>query len=71
MRIVMKLHINGEEKQFDATCLTVHQLLHQLQLGDEKVAVECNLEIVPGSTFTKHALNDNDRIEIVHFIGGG
>jgi thiazole synthase len=66
----MQITINGEAKSFDAT-LTVEQLLGQIGLDHRKVAVERNLEIVPKSSYPETRLNDGDKLEIVHFIGGG
>ena len=50
---------------------TVAELLEQLQVGRERVAVEVNLEIVQKSAYDTHTLATEDRIEIVHFVGGG
>ena len=50
---------------------TVAELLEKLQIGRERVAVEVNLEIVPKSSYDSHTLATEDRIEIVHFVGGG
>lgn len=66
----MRLTINGEERAFDGV-VNVAELVAALGLDLRKVAVERNLEIVPRSTFAAAALADGDRIEIVHFIGGG
>jgi thiazole synthase len=66
----MQITINGEAKSFVAT-LTVEQLLGEIGLDHRKVAVELNLEIVPKSSYPKTTINDGDKFEIVHFIGGG
>ena len=66
----MKLWVNGEERSIEAAG-TVAALVAHLGLDGRKVAVERNLEIVPRSTYGSTALTDGDRIEIVHFIGGG
>jgi thiazole synthase len=66
----MRLTINGEEIVYDED-LTVEMLLGKVGLDSEKVAIECNMEIVPKSTYTQTNLTDGDRLEIVHFIGGG
>lgn len=66
----MKLTINGEERAF-AALPDVAALVAALGLDARKVAVERNLEIVPRSAYGATALVDGDRIEIVHFIGGG
>lgn len=66
----MQLEINGEQKTFDAP-LTVAELLGHIGLDPRKVAVERNLEIVPKSQYGDIDLGDGDKLEIVHFIGGG
>ncbi|MBF0252042.1 MAG: sulfur carrier protein ThiS [Alphaproteobacteria bacterium] len=66
----MRLTINGESRDFDAP-LTVGELLGRIGLDPARVAVERNLEIVPKSTFAEAALSEGDKLEIVHFIGGG
>ncbi|MDB5429348.1 MAG: thiS [Caulobacter sp.] len=66
----MQLTINGEERTFEALS-DVAALVGALGLDLRKVAVERNLEIVPRSVYAQTALCDGDRIEIVHFIGGG
>ncbi len=50
---------------------TVAELLEHLDLPHRRVAVEVNLEIVPKSEHSGYKLNQNDRIEIVHAMGGG
>ncbi len=65
----MRLWVNGEERSLEAA--DVAGLLARLGLDPRKVAVERNLAIVPKSLFAATALADGDRIEIVHFIGGG
>ena len=66
----MRLTINGESSDFEAP-LTVNQLLGHIGLDPAKVAVERNLEIVPKSTYQDTPLGEGDKLEIVHFIGGG
>ena len=66
----MKLWVNGEERAVEAVA-DVAGLVAALGLDSRKVAVERNLEIVPRSTYGATPLADGDRIEIVHFIGGG
>jgi sulfur carrier protein len=66
----MRLTVNGEEKTI-ADLVHVADLVRTLGLDPRKVAVERNLEIVPRSTYMATRLADGDRIEIVHFIGGG
>lgn len=66
----MRLTINGEEQDFDAP-MTVAELLGRIGLDDRRVAVERNLEIVPKSAYDGIGLGEGDKLEIVHFIGGG
>ena len=66
----MRLVVNGEARELDQAS-TVAALVQDLGLDTRKVAVERNLEIVPRSLYLATPLADGDRIEIVHFIGGG
>ena len=66
----MNLILNGEARSFQALSDIAALVVH-LGLDARKVAVERNLEIVPRSAYGSTALADGDRIEIVHFIGGG
>jgi thiamine biosynthesis protein ThiS len=66
----MKLWVNGEERSIEAVT-DVAALVAALGLDGRKVAVERNLEIVPRSIYGATPVADGDRIEIVHFIGGG
>ncbi len=66
----MKINLNGEDRHFDAP-LSIAGLLTDLGVAGGKVAIERNLEIVPKSAYETIELSDGDRIEIVHFIGGG
>ena len=66
----MTLTINGEQRVFEGID-RLASLVAALGLDPRKVAVEKNLEIVPRSAYAATAIADGDRIEIVHFIGGG
>jgi sulfur carrier protein len=68
--LAMRLIINGETRTF-AEMSDIAALVAALKLDPRKVAVERNLEIVPRSTYAQAGLRDGDRIEIVHFVGGG
>ncbi|MBV7258607.1 sulfur carrier protein ThiS [Erythrobacter crassostreae] len=61
--------LNGDARQSAAA--TIADLVRELELAPEKVAVERNGEIVPRSTLENAPLNDGDVLEIVHFVGGG
>jgi len=62
--------LNGEPTEVKAKC-TIAQFLEQLQLGRERVAVEVNRDIVPKAAYDSRTISDGDKIEIVHFVGGG
>ena len=66
----ISVSINGEQWRI-ALGLSVAALLDGLGLDRRKVAVERNEEIVPRSLYADTALAEGDRLEIVHFIGGG
>lgn len=62
--------VNGEPREFPSG-LTLKGLLETLDLDPRKVAVERNLEIAPRSAYDTIAIQPEDRLEIVHFVGGG
>lgn len=65
----MNLTVNGEPLAFNGQ--TLAELLKQLELTGRRIAVEVNQEIVPKGEHARHVLKENDRVEIVHAIGGG
>ena len=66
----MFIFINGEEREF-AAGLTLGALVEQLGMKADRVAVELNREIVARDRWEATTLADGDRLEIVHFVGGG
>ena len=66
----MDIVLNGESRSL-ATPVTVLELLQSEGLGERRVAVEVNGEIVPRSRHRESQLQDGDRVEIVHALGGG
>ena len=66
----MKLQVNGEERDLPAA-LTLFALLEQLGMRADRVAVELNREIVARERWLATELREGDRLEIVHFVGGG
>ena len=66
----MRLFVNGEARTVENVA-NVAALVTSLGLDLRKVAVERNLEIVPRSLYARTELADDDRIEIVQFVGGG
>jgi len=66
----MKLQINGVDRDFAAP-LSLAALLEQLGMKADRVAVELNRSIIPREQWGNTTLNNGDRLEIVHFVGGG
>lgn len=66
----MHLQINGEKREFPDG-LTVAALVAQLGMKQDRVAVELNLEIVPRAHWDTTVLKHGDKLEVVHFVGGG
>lgn len=66
----MDIQLNGEPRAIAANT-TIAQLLQHEGLGERRVAVEVNGEIVPRGRHGERTLADGDRIEIVHALGGG
>ncbi len=71
----MRLHINGEESDLEAPAppaqFTLAALIESLSMKSDRVAVELNREIAPRDRWSQTILKDGDRLEIVHFVGGG
>ena len=65
----MNLTINGENQVFSAETLAA--LVEHLGMKPDRVAIELNREIVPRDQWPHISLHDGDRLEIVHFVGGG
>ena len=68
--MVISVYVNGTKTDISQNT-SLPALLNQLEIAGEKVAVERNLEIVPKSLYAETILTDGDRLEVVHFIGGG
>ncbi|NNE58891.1 MAG: sulfur carrier protein ThiS [Hellea sp.] len=67
----MNLVVNGKDYHDLPEGMTVGALLDHLTLPRKKIAVERNMEIVSKSKFDDAVLCEGDRLEIIHFIGGG
>ena len=66
----MRLQINAEDRDFHAP-LSLSSLIEQLGMKQDRVAVELNRNIVPRDQWVATQLAEGDRLEIVHFVGGG
>lgn len=69
----VKLHVNGEECDFESQQppFTLAALVEILGMKADRVAVELNRDIVPRDRWSNTTLKDGDRLEVVHFVGGG
>mgnify|MGYP001819568592 CR=1 FL=1 len=67
---IMNIQINGDTQKFDEN-LTASQLVEKLGLQGQRIAMEVNQEIVPRSSYETYQLQENDKIEIIHAVGGG
>ena len=65
-----KIQLNGK-KVVIKTNYSLFDLLKKYKLTDKKVAIEHNGKIIPKVNYKKKKLKTNDKVEIVHFIGGG
>jgi sulfur carrier protein len=65
----MKITINGQEQTSDP--ITLAQLIEQLGMKQDRVAVELNRDIVAREKWPETILAEGDHLEIVHFVGGG
>jgi thiamine biosynthesis protein ThiS len=66
----MRVFVNGDLREFSSE-LTLAELITQLDLPAPRIAIELNREVVRRSDWDSTMLKDEDRIEIVHFVGGG
>jgi sulfur carrier protein len=71
----MNLQINGEPRTFPDPAppshFTLTGLIESLGMKPDRVAVELNRDIVPRERWSETHLKDGDRLEVVHFVGGG
>jgi sulfur carrier protein len=69
----LTLTLNGQSRTFDSLTelATLDQLIAELGLKGDRVAVEHNGQIAPRTVWPNTAIADGDRLEVVHFVGGG
>ena len=66
----IKIRVNGKVKSFQEK-VSLLKIVRNLKIPIKKVAIELNQEIIDKKKIVKINLKNNDKIEIVHFIGGG
>jgi len=67
----MTILLNGKSVQLPSEVTTIKALLTHYQLENRIVIVEQNTEIVYKEQYSSSMLSDKDKIEIIHFVGGG
>ena len=67
---VAKIQLNGDPYEINSGT-NLNELLNKLKIHKNKVAIEVNGEIVQKDKYINLILNNDDKVEIVHFIGGG
>jgi sulfur carrier protein len=67
----MQIQLNGEPRMMTTGESTVADLLRELEIRPDRVAVEINLDIVDRQEFERRVLREGDRVEVISFIGGG
>jgi sulfur carrier protein len=67
---LLAISVNGEPATVEPGC-SVRQLLGRLGLGDRRVAVALNRDVIPRSSYDRTAISEHDHIEILEAVGGG
>jgi thiamine biosynthesis protein ThiS len=68
--LTVRVYVNGEPREFSSPFFLA-QLIEELDLPPARIAVELNRDVVRRNDWSTTELRDDDRIEIVHFVGGG
>ena len=66
----IEIILNGEKREVP-TSSSLEDLVSELRLERDRIAIELNLQIVTRHRWVEHLLQNGDRIELVHFVGGG
>ena len=67
----MQVHINGEQREFGDRSLRLSELVEKLSLAPQRIAIEVNRQIVRRADWEQTEVGEGDKVEIVHFVGGG
>ena len=65
-----KIQLNGKKISIESN-LTILDLIKKYKFNNKKIAIEHNGVIIQKINYNKKILKNNDKLEIVHFIGGG
>ena len=66
----MNLVVNGEEKNFKKNS-TLEEIIHELKIEEKVMAAAVNMEIVKKDEWNNFILKENDKLELLQFVGGG
>ena len=66
----INIYINGDKKLVNINC-SLNEILEIFKIDKKKIAVEINQKVISKSFYSNTIVTADDRIEIVHFIGGG
>jgi thiamine biosynthesis protein ThiS len=66
----LRIQINGEPREVDPD-ISLPQLISSLNLKTEQIAIELNRKVIRRSEWQTTLLHSEDKVEIVHFVGGG
>jgi len=66
----MKILVNGKSREI-AEGTTLQRLIDELGIAEKVMAAAVNMEIVKKEQWSEHRLQEGDRIELLHFVGGG
>ncbi len=66
----INIKLNGETKEIPAT-ISLDRLLEHFSLAKQRIAIELNGHVIRRVDWQEKTVNDGDRIEVVHFVGGG
>lgn len=66
----MQIIVNGEKREIEKE-LNLRELLKRLELPSERIAIELNKTVVRKKDWETVKIADSDKIEVIHFVGGG
>jgi len=67
----VQIQINGEQREFAQSSIALSELIEQLSLTPQRIAIEVNRQIIRRADWKSTNIRDGDRVEIVQFVGGG
>lgn len=68
--MALRVHVNGEERELPEG-MTLEALISHLALAPDRLAIERNRDVVRRADWPQTVLREDDRVEIIHFVGGG